>query len=251
MSGLSNHLAQTRKPQCVAVHKTMQSSATPAGPGVSPASTTPLDASIPPPDVDMDDTHPVPFEGDFFGDYDPSFFDDDDKDDDYIPPSSSLPSDSEFSEDEAGLLTAEQLGWEPPPPPTTSPASSSSLPPQSEPPQGPAIPSAAERAAADRTAQRKTHVVRFPVATAGAPIPGSDAATTANHAYLSWLSGSSTSKSSNPYAPFNSRTDWEVARWGKLRGAGSTAFTDLLAIEGVSLVFVLGLCAIVQELTPE
>ncbi|KAJ7789675.1 hypothetical protein B0H14DRAFT_3502730 [Mycena olivaceomarginata] len=27
--------------------------------------------------------------------------------------------------------------------------------------------------------------------------------------------------------------DWEVARWAKLRGSGSTAFTDLLHIEGV------------------
>jgi hypothetical protein len=37
----------------------------------------------------------------------------------------------------------------------------------------------------------------------------------------------------NMYAPFASRLDWEVARWAKLRGAGSTAFSDLLAVEGV------------------
>ncbi|KAJ7137196.1 hypothetical protein C8R44DRAFT_828619 [Mycena epipterygia] len=37
----------------------------------------------------------------------------------------------------------------------------------------------------------------------------------------------------NPYAPFNSKMDWEVARWAKLRGSGSTAFTDLLNVEGV------------------
>ncbi|KAF9487129.1 hypothetical protein BDN71DRAFT_1405152 [Pleurotus eryngii] len=35
------------------------------------------------------------------------------------------------------------------------------------------------------------------------------------------------------YAPFSSRLDWEVARWAKLRGLGSTAFSDLLSIEGV------------------
>ncbi|THU75106.1 hypothetical protein K435DRAFT_591247, partial [Dendrothele bispora CBS 962.96] len=35
------------------------------------------------------------------------------------------------------------------------------------------------------------------------------------------------------WAPFNSRMDWEVARWAKLRGTGSTAFSDLLDIEGV------------------
>lgn len=38
---------------------------------------------------------------------------------------------------------------------------------------------------------------------------------------------------SNPWAPFSSEIDWKVARWAKLRGAGSTAFSDLLAINGV------------------
>ncbi|KAF7343824.1 hypothetical protein MSAN_01963600 [Mycena sanguinolenta] len=40
-------------------------------------------------------------------------------------------------------------------------------------------------------------------------------------------------KSSNPYSPFASKLDWEFARWAKLRSSGSTAFTDLLKIEGV------------------
>ncbi|KAF8953517.1 hypothetical protein BDZ97DRAFT_1679377 [Flammula alnicola] len=35
------------------------------------------------------------------------------------------------------------------------------------------------------------------------------------------------------WAPFQSKMDWEVARWAKLHGQGSTAFTDLLAIDGV------------------
>ncbi|KAJ8092679.1 hypothetical protein PM082_007008 [Marasmius tenuissimus] len=38
----------------------------------------------------------------------------------------------------------------------------------------------------------------------------------------------------NLYAPFGSQMDWEVARWAKMRGTGSTAFSDLLAIEGVA-----------------
>ncbi|KAI0736336.1 hypothetical protein C8Q72DRAFT_985880 [Fomitopsis betulina] len=40
-------------------------------------------------------------------------------------------------------------------------------------------------------------------------------------------------KSENPYAPFASRLDWEITHWAKLRGSGSTAFSDLLAIEEV------------------
>jgi hypothetical protein len=38
---------------------------------------------------------------------------------------------------------------------------------------------------------------------------------------------------SNLWALFASEIDWKVARWGKLHSAGSTAFSDLLAIEGV------------------
>ncbi|KAF8875590.1 hypothetical protein BD779DRAFT_1476024, partial [Infundibulicybe gibba] len=38
--------------------------------------------------------------------------------------------------------------------------------------------------------------------------------------------------SENPWAPFNSKLDWELARWAKLRGPGSTAVSDLLGIDG-------------------
>ena len=37
----------------------------------------------------------------------------------------------------------------------------------------------------------------------------------------------------NPYAPFASRLDWEVAEWAKLRGPSATAFSELLKIQGV------------------
>jgi uncharacterized protein RhaS with RHS repeats len=33
--------------------------------------------------------------------------------------------------------------------------------------------------------------------------------------------------SSNPYAPFSSQTDWELAKWAKSRGPSSSAFTEL------------------------
>jgi len=38
---------------------------------------------------------------------------------------------------------------------------------------------------------------------------------------------------SNPYSPFNSQTDWELAKWAKLRGPSSTAFTELMGVTGV------------------
>ena len=39
--------------------------------------------------------------------------------------------------------------------------------------------------------------------------------------------------SENPWALFNSKLDWEIAHWAKLRGPGSTAVSDLLSIDGV------------------
>ncbi|KAG2345003.1 hypothetical protein BDR05DRAFT_998614 [Suillus weaverae] len=38
----------------------------------------------------------------------------------------------------------------------------------------------------------------------------------------------------NLYYPFTLKIKWEVACWAKLRGSSSTAFTDLLSIDGVS-----------------
>ncbi|KAJ3850587.1 hypothetical protein EV368DRAFT_75035 [Lentinula lateritia] len=38
----------------------------------------------------------------------------------------------------------------------------------------------------------------------------------------------------NKWAPFASHMDWEIAHWAKLCGTGSNAFSELLAIDGVS-----------------
>lgn len=37
----------------------------------------------------------------------------------------------------------------------------------------------------------------------------------------------------NPYAPFASELDWDIAKWAKLRGPGCTAFSEFLAIPSV------------------
>ena len=36
------------------------------------------------------------------------------------------------------------------------------------------------------------------------------------------------------WAPFSTRTEWELAWWAKLRGPSSTALSELLKIDGVS-----------------
>ena len=43
----------------------------------------------------------------------------------------------------------------------------------------------------------------------------------------------------NLYAPFPSELDWKFARWVKLRGPGSTSVIELMAIEGVSLIYLI------------
>ncbi|EIN09278.1 hypothetical protein PUNSTDRAFT_113700 [Punctularia strigosozonata HHB-11173 SS5] len=40
-----------------------------------------------------------------------------------------------------------------------------------------------------------------------------------------------------PWAPFKTRIDWEIAKWAKLRGPSSTAFTELLVREALGLSY--------------
>ncbi|KAG2029427.1 hypothetical protein BDR03DRAFT_1018401 [Suillus americanus] len=69
-------------------------------------------------------------------------------------------------------------------------------------------------------------IEEFPRRGAGAPLHC--AGTTAFKSYKDKLP-----HSENLWAPFTSRIDYEVAKWAKLHGAGSMAFSDLLAIDGL------------------
>ncbi|KAJ7431099.1 hypothetical protein B0H11DRAFT_2386539 [Mycena galericulata] len=87
----------------------------------------------------------------------------------------------------------------------------------------------ARKAVEDRF-HHKPVVVKYPGTSAGKPLLAGTTSETSEHQYTSSLASST---KSNPWAPFNSKMDWEVAKWAKLRGSGSTAFTDLLHIDGV------------------
>ena len=73
-------------------------------------------------------------------------------------------------------------------------------------------------------------VVKFP-GMAGRPCTVNDdeemdaAPTTTN--------GDTSDLEANPFAPFLSKMEWEIARWAKLRGPGLTAFSELISIDGV------------------
>ncbi|KAJ7768569.1 hypothetical protein B0H14DRAFT_2402665 [Mycena olivaceomarginata] len=86
----------------------------------------------------------------------------------------------------------------------------------------------ARKAAEDRF-HRKPFIEKYPGASAGKPA-SSFMSETSEQVYKSSLADSA---ATNPYAPFTSKMDWEIAKWAKLRGSGSTAFTDLLHIDGV------------------
>ncbi|KAJ7434366.1 hypothetical protein B0H11DRAFT_2258450 [Mycena galericulata] len=70
---------------------------------------------------------------------------------------------------------------------------------------------------------------KYPGRSAGKPIP----ATHSQSSEETYRSSLNNSTDGNPYAPFASKMDWDIAKWAKLRGSGSTAFTDLLQIDGL------------------
>ena len=78
-----------------------------------------------------------------------------------------------------------------------------------------------------KPAVRLLYTDKYPSSRAGKALSREN---TRDSVYLMSLGGGD-----NPWAPFHSKKDWEVARWAKLRGVGSTAFSDFLAIDGVGL----------------
>ncbi|KAJ7758311.1 hypothetical protein B0H16DRAFT_1821620 [Mycena metata] len=79
----------------------------------------------------------------------------------------------------------------------------------------------AVRKAAEDHFHHKPIVEKYHSTLAGKPIVNPKAQSS-EQAYASSLNDLT---AANPYAPFTSKLDWEVAKWAKLRGAGSTVFT--------------------------
>jgi hypothetical protein len=73
-------------------------------------------------------------------------------------------------------------------------------------------------------------IEKFTEGRAGAPIENSDIP--AHIQYQQKLD-----RRDNAYSPFDSKIDWEFARWAKTRGISETALNDLLSIEGVGQHF--------------
>lgn len=232
--GYGMHLSQTDNPQCSRIYQEYLA--------YEPYSSDSNSKSD-------DEAPPVPFEGDFFGtaqDYTEDNFgmvlDDEDaamqvegQDEmDWEEGGGAEHEESTDNEDEDGFAQEYEVGWEPP-------VSNADLGSESEDDQrdDPTVGEESnndgrtreeEREDADGNLQSHPTIVEFPSPHAGAPIHA-DSTTDSTYA----LYGKSVPYSEeNVYAPFASKREWEIGRWAKLRGPGSTALSELLKIDGVS-----------------
>ena len=216
-TGFQSHLRQTKDPHCAALFAEIVN----RDAGIELDDHAPF-VEIVNAGMEVDDHEHQPFEGDVFGGQD-DYIDDD---------FGQLQDEDEQPEEEVANL---KNGWEPKRPGARAASFQTNEDPTSQQLEAgdydePVI-NTPRSQAEGRIADSLSHIVirysdKYPDHQAGASIkktqPGDDNYRTAlNH-------------SSNSWAPFSSQMDWEIAKWAKLRGAGSTAFSDLLAIEGVS-----------------
>jgi hypothetical protein len=220
-SGLTSHLKQTRNPPCVALYAAQSSYA----PDIPSAATSAPQS--PSPDSPARSPSPPPerlFAGDFFGEhYEESDFGWEESEDE-IAADPAVVSGSDNDSD------LEDLYWDPPPR-SASPE---------EPDEDPQvygdvvedldIPAPEERRAAENsTSIQVPHITKFtdryPDSRAGQPVRQGE------HRHSEY--SAELADQENEWAPFSSKLDWEIAQWAKNRGPSSTAFTELLSIDGV------------------
>ncbi|KAM6491507.1 hypothetical protein JOM56_013076 [Amanita muscaria] len=128
--------------------------------------------------------------------------------------------------DAALALAAEGIEAKRPSPPPADDADDSSEPAYTL--VGTRRPATRLRGGAEPQLEKRPYIVTYPSAAAGAVYRASER--TENSRYGELVGEAS---QTNPYAPFTSQLEWEMAMWAKLRGPSSTAFTELMAIEGV------------------
>lgn len=173
--------------------------------------------------------------GDHFGDY--ADLGDHDVDMDFVGPSIEVPVDegeygSDGSDDEDYLGFNDEQGWEPEVVDSRAPSPDLVFPeghfdePSRLPHSRPPPPMASNSV-------REPFIVQYPDPRAGAPIRSQEAHE--HQRYADKLG----SQDANPWVPFKSQMDWEIARWAKMRGPSSTAFTELLGINGVRSVLLI------------
>jgi hypothetical protein len=183
-------------------------------------------------DVDMDATGSQRFEGDFFGNYQEVDFDwpqDDEKD----TVTEMVEEDMETEEeDDPGMDFGQTTHMLRPPSSVDMPseqAGDTRGAPQSEAQSSrPLVHSEAQ----PTPSPTSDYIVEaFPGDTTGMPLEFTTTCQSMFEHYQQQLNSDAV------YAPFALQTDWEIARWAKIHGPSSSAFNELLQIDGVSLLF--------------
>ena len=177
---------------------------------------------------------PQPFEGDCLGPYDEDYWNDYDEYDgppDEEGDAEGVEPDEDNEDGEDGDEGEYAYGWEAPQRALTPEAGEAAE--EDVPAPGKDAPDREAQQRAHRHINARTHVVPFPGGLAGAPLsePPSESSYETFQAEVD-------ANGTNPYAPFVSRMDWEVARWAKMRGPGSTALTELLNIDDVRVLHI-------------
>jgi len=229
-SGLATHLAQTTNLACraaatelndlfdVASSEGTVDNPEELGPN-SQHSSMSTDRSHPP--------SPPEFTGDYFGDYE-------EDDLEWPVPGTDMPlPDFEGDDSESDWdfeYNLPEPGWEPDPP-APGVFDDCDIPMEYDIPPSTPTQDLLDRQGIENHLWNDPTIEKFPIPTAG-KVFGHEKENTYERSRHQF-------SSPNVHEPFSTQIEWEIARWAKLRGPSSTAFTELLAIDGVCPLIVM------------
>jgi hypothetical protein len=98
----------------------------------------------------------------------------------------------------------------------------------------PIVPASRLRGGAEEVLQKRPFVVKFTKGRAGAVYANQPV--DEDNMNASYTLNVANAENSSLYHPFSSKLEWEIAHWAKMRGPSSTAFNELIEIEGVSII---------------
>jgi hypothetical protein len=90
------------------------------------------------------------------------------------------------------------------------------------------------RGGAEEVLRKRPFIVKFTKGRAGATYDNQHV--DGDNLNASYRRNVANAENPSPYSPFSSKLEWEIAQWAKMRGPSSTAFNELLEIEGVSII---------------
>jgi hypothetical protein len=90
------------------------------------------------------------------------------------------------------------------------------------------------RGGAEEVLQKRPFVVKFTKGRAGATYATQQVE--GDNLNASYRHNVANGENPSPYSPFSSKLEWEIVHWAKMRGPSSTAFNELIQIEGVSVI---------------